>query len=86
MPSNFALQGGDIFYNTVSEFVSNQLSLLLTELFSEFFSNGGNNNLSGFDFDIAYNQYQSAGIQDGTDVVREMNFRYVSNKISLMID
>jgi hypothetical protein len=74
LPSDFALQGGDIFYNTVSEFVSNQLSLLLTELFSEFFSNGGND-FSGFDFDIAYNQYQTASIQDGTDVVRGDEFQ-----------
>ena len=74
LPSDFALQGGDIFYNTVSEFVSNQLSLLLTELFSEFFSNGGND-LSGFDFDIAYNQYQTASIQDGANVVRGDEFQ-----------
>jgi hypothetical protein len=75
LPSDFALQGGDIFYNTVSEFVSNQLSLLLTELFSEFFSNGSNNNLSGFDFDIAYNQYQSASIQNNSDIIRGDEFQ-----------
>lgn len=57
LPSDLAIQGSEIFYNTVSEFVSNQLSLLLTELFSEFFSDGGA--LSGIDFDIAYNQYQA---------------------------
>ena len=34
LPTDFALQGSEIIYNTVSEFVSNQLSLLLTELFS----------------------------------------------------
>ncbi|MCB0557900.1 MAG: translocation/assembly module TamB domain-containing protein [Lewinellaceae bacterium] len=57
LPSDLAIQGSEIFYNTVSEFVSNQLSLLLTELFSEFFSDGSL--LSGIDFDIAYNQYQA---------------------------
>ncbi|MCB9040447.1 MAG: translocation/assembly module TamB domain-containing protein [Lewinellaceae bacterium] len=57
LPSDLAIQGSEIFYNTVSEFVSNQLSLLLTELFSEFFSDGSA--LSGIDFDIAYNQYQA---------------------------
>jgi len=57
LPSDLAFQGTDIFYNTVSEFVSNQLSLLLTELFSEFFAEGSS--LSGLDFDIAYNQYQA---------------------------
>ncbi|MCO6488505.1 MAG: translocation/assembly module TamB domain-containing protein [Phaeodactylibacter sp.] len=57
LPSDLAIQGSEIFYNTVSEFVSNQLSLLLTELFSEFFTDGSA--LSGIDFDIAYNQYQA---------------------------
>ena len=57
LPSDLAIQGSEIFYNTVSEFVSNQLSLLLTELFSEFFSDGSA--LSGIDFNIAYNQYQA---------------------------
>ncbi|MCG8332368.1 MAG: translocation/assembly module TamB [Chitinophagales bacterium] len=71
LPSDFAFEGADIFYNTVSEFISNQLSLLLTELFSDFFSNGGNN----FDFDIAYNQYQSTGIQDGNEVIRGDEFQ-----------
>jgi hypothetical protein len=76
LPSDFAFQGSEIFYNTVSEFVSNQLSLLLTELFSEFFSNGNNSGtFSGFDFDIAYNQYQSTGIQGGDDIVRGDEFQ-----------
>ncbi len=47
-------------YNTVSEFVSNQLSLLLTELFSEFIADG--RVLSGIDFDIAYSQYQNVDL------------------------
>ena len=41
LPSDLAIQGSEIFYNTVSEFVSNQLSLLLTELFSEEASTSG---------------------------------------------
>ncbi|MDX1940823.1 MAG: translocation/assembly module TamB domain-containing protein, partial [Saprospiraceae bacterium] len=52
LPENVALQGSEILYNTVSEFVSNQLSLLLTELFSEVLADG--RVLSGIDFDIAY--------------------------------
>ncbi|MCB9082609.1 MAG: translocation/assembly module TamB domain-containing protein [Lewinellaceae bacterium] len=65
LPSDFALQGTDIIYNTVSEFVSNQLSLLLTELFSEFIGEG--RVISGIDFDIAYSQYQNANVT-GTDL------------------
>jgi len=91
LPSDFAFQGSEIFYNTVSEFVSNQLSLLLTELFSEFFSNGNNSNLSGFDFDIAYNQYQSTGIQDGNDIVRGDEFQvrlkqdFFNDRLSILV-
>ncbi|MCB9303856.1 MAG: translocation/assembly module TamB domain-containing protein [Lewinellaceae bacterium] len=66
LPSDLAIQGSEIFYNTVSEFVSNQLSLLLTELFSEVFSEGSA--LSGIDLDIAYNQYQSVDLGEGQNI------------------
>lgn len=66
LPSDLAIQGSKIFYNTVSEFVSNQLSMLLTELFSEFFSEGSA--FSGIDLDIAYNQYQSVDLGEGQDI------------------
>jgi hypothetical protein len=65
LPSNLAFQGSDLIYNTVSEFVSNQLSLLITELFSELIAGG--TVLSGIDFDIAYNQYQTVQLGDGQD-------------------
>ena len=63
LPSGFDFQdsGSDIIYNTLSEFVSNQLSLLITELFSEFIGDG--RVLSGIDFDIAYNPSQKVNIQ-----------------------
>ncbi len=63
LPTDFALQGSEIIYNTVSEFVSNQLSLLLTELFSDLITDG--RVLSGIDLDIAYNQYQSVDLGEG---------------------
>lgn len=63
-----SLQGSEIIYNTVSEFVSNQLSLLLTELFSEFIADG--RVLSGIDFDIAYNQYQAANLGNEDELGR----------------
>lgn len=68
LPTEFALQGSDVIYNTVSEFVSNQLSLLLTELFSEFIGEG--EVISGIDFDIAYNQYQQVDLGDGQNFNR----------------
>ena len=66
LPPNLALQGSEIFYNTISEFISNQLSLLLTQLFSEFISDGSA--LSGINFDIAYNQYRSVNLGEGQDI------------------
>lgn len=89
LPSDFSLQGTDIFYNTVSEFVSNQLSLLLTELFSEFFNNEGS--LSGLDFDIAYNQYQSIALEEGTETVRGDEFQvrlkqdFFDNRLTVLV-
>ncbi|NRB65017.1 MAG: translocation/assembly module TamB domain-containing protein [Saprospiraceae bacterium] len=68
LPSDFALEGSKVIYNTVSEFVSNQLSLLLTELFSEFIGEG--EVISGIDFDIAYNQYQQVDLGDGQNFNR----------------
>lgn len=62
LPSDLSFRGTDIIYNTVSEFVSNQLSLLLTELFSEVIGEG--KVLSGIDFDIAYNQYRSVDLNN----------------------
>lgn len=66
LPSDLSFQGTEIIYNTVSEFVSNQLSLLLTELFSE--AVGETSVFSGLDFDIAYNQYRNVDLGEGQDI------------------
>ncbi len=50
------VQAPDVIYNTVSELVSNQLSLFLTDLFSDFIEDG--RVLSGIDFQVAYSQYR----------------------------
>jgi hypothetical protein len=65
LPADLSFQGTDIIYNTVSEFVSNQLSLLVTELLSE--ALGEESVLSGLDFDIAYNQYRNVNLGEGQD-------------------
>lgn len=88
LPSDIAIQGADIFYNTVSEFVSNQLSLLLTELFSEFF--GDRSAFSGIDFDIAYNQYQ-ANLGENQDFRRGDEFQlrmrqdFFNDRLSVLV-
>lgn len=66
LPSDLSFQGSEIIYNTVSEFVSNQLSMLLTELFSE--AVGESSVFSGLDLDIAYNQYRSVNLGEGQDI------------------
>jgi hypothetical protein len=88
LPSDIAIQGADIFYNTVSEFVSNQLSLLLTELFSEFF--GDQSALSGIDFDIAYNQYQanfgeSQDIRRGDEFQLRLRQEFFNDRLTVLV-
>jgi hypothetical protein len=90
IPSNVnTFSGSEIIYNTVSEFVSNQLSLLLTELFSEFIEDG--TVLSGIDFDIAYNQYQSVDLGEGQDISRgdELQVRlrqnFFNDRLSILV-
>jgi hypothetical protein len=61
-------QGVDFFYNTVSELISNQLSVLVTELFSDLIGEG--EVFSDLDFDIGYNQNLSQSINRG----QELNF------------
>jgi hypothetical protein len=66
LPPSTSIQGSEIFYNTISEFISNQLSLLLTQLFSEFISD--DSALSGINLDIAYNQYRTVNLGEGQDI------------------
>ena len=66
LPSDFAFAGTDVIYNTLSEFFSNQLSVLVTELFSEVIDES--NALSGIDFDIAYYQQQNLSLQGSDNI------------------
>ena len=59
LPSGLAFNGGTVLYNTMSEFLSNQLSLLVTRLFSD----------QDIDFDFNYRQYRSADLGDGQDLL-----------------
>ncbi len=89
LPTDFNLQGSQILYNTVSEFVSNQLSLMLTTLFSEFI--GDDEVLTSIDFDIAYNQYQSVDLGEGQDFNRgdELRVRlkqnFFNDRLSILV-
>ncbi len=66
-----ALSGrqGLITFNTVTEMLSNQLSIYLTELLSDVFSDVGF--ISGVNFDINYSVYEADEIDpDGQEIVR----------------
>ncbi len=73
LPTDLNIQGTEIFYNTVSEFLSNQLSMLLTGLFSEIISEG--KVLSGIDIDVAYSSYQAADLGEGQDYTSGNEFQ-----------
>lgn len=89
LPSDLNVQSVDVIYNTVSEFVSNQLSLLLTGLFSEFIADG--RVLSGLDFDVAYSQYRPGAEVGGNNPGRgeeyEVRLRqnYFNDRLSVVV-
>lgn len=89
LPSDLKFQTSEIIYNTVSEFISNQLSLLLTELFAEIISD--RNVLSGIDFDVAYNQYRAVDFSAGRDVSSGEEFQvqlkpyFLNNRLSVLV-
>jgi hypothetical protein len=83
LPADFSFSGSDVIYNTLSEFVSNQLSLLITDLFSEVIEDG--RVLSGIDFDIAYYQSQSVNFGQGQNVNAGEEFQ-VSQRLDFFDD
>ena len=69
LPSDLnAGQTGEIPINTITEFLSNQLSVLLTELLSEVFTDVGF--ISGIDFDISYHRYSTGANAGDNSFVR----------------
>ncbi len=65
LPSGYTIQAGDVGINTLSEMLSNQLSIYLTEFVSEFFT--GSNLIQGIDLDISYNRFSAGTTADPTD-------------------
>ncbi|RMF21625.1 MAG: hypothetical protein D6765_15370, partial [Bacteroidetes bacterium] len=55
LPTDYTLAPAEIGINTVSEMIANQLSILLTDLLSEWVTESGF--ISGVDVKLAYNQY-----------------------------
>ena len=90
LPPDFSFQGSQILYNTVSEFLSNQLSLMISELFSDLLGVGGQG-LSSVDFDIAYNQYQNVGLAQagglnrGNELQVSLKQNYFNDRLSILV-
>lgn len=76
LPSNqgtlLAGRQSQLAINTLSELLSNQLSIYLTELFSQGLSNS--NFLVVEDFDVNYNQYDAATIDNPNDLATGHEF------------
>jgi hypothetical protein len=62
LPSGYTLQAGDVGIKTLSEMLSSQLSIYLTEFVSELFT--GSNLIQGIDLDISYNRYTGGAFDD----------------------
>ena len=91
LPADLSFNVTDVAVNTVSEWLSSYLSLLLNDLLTDAF--GEEAFISGFDFDIAYNNYSSStdattssgGIVRGQAV--EFSFRRdLNNRLTLRGD
>jgi hypothetical protein len=65
LPSGFTIQAGELGINTLSEMLSNQLSMYLTEFITEIFT--GSNLIQGVDLDISYNRYSAGATTNPTD-------------------
>lgn len=65
LPSGFSIQASELGINTVSEMLSNQLSMYLTAFISNIFT--GSNVIQGIDLDISYNRYPAGTVSDPTD-------------------
>ncbi|MCR9290401.1 MAG: translocation/assembly module TamB domain-containing protein [Bacteroidetes bacterium] len=62
MPSDFNVQATDIGINTLSEMLSSQLSMYITEFATELLTENGF--ISGIDFNFGYSQYQFSGLDN----------------------
>ncbi len=92
LPADLSFNVADVAVNTVSEWLSSYLSLLLNDLLKDAF--GEDAFISGFDFDIAYNNYSTTTantLNANNTLVRgqavEFSFRRdLNNRLSLRGD
>ncbi len=89
LPSDLSFSGTDVVVNTVSEWLSNYVSLLLNDLVRDAF--GEDAFISNFDFDVAYNSYRNASLSNSTSNTRGSAFEFsvsrdINNRLTLRHD
>jgi hypothetical protein len=67
-----------VVVNTVSEWLSNYVSLLLNDLVKNAF--GENSAISRFDFDVAYNNYRNASLDAAASNTRGQAFEFTVSR------
>ena len=86
LPSDFTFQGSELTINTLSELVSSQLSIILTELLSEVLVDG--KVFSSVDFDVSYSYYEtpdltSRNFSKNNEVQLRMKNNLLNDKLSI---
>ena len=84
LPEFNELQASSVGFNTISELFSNQLSFLLTELFTSLA--GGNGALSGIDFDINLQSNSSlsgGGSLVGNDIRTRLRTYFLEDRLEI---
>lgn len=74
LPSDLSIGFGDVVVNTVSEWLSTYVSLLLNDLVKNAF--GEDAFISSFNFDVAYNNYRNVNLSNNTTDGRGSAFEF----------
>ena len=86
LPAVFSMSETTVIYNTVSEFVSNQLSNIINQLISNLIGKGEVN--SGTNFDIAYNRNPNFVITDlkaGNELQVSLKQSLFNNRLTVIV-
>lgn len=91
LPSEFSFAVGNLAVSTLTELIANQLSIYLTDLFSDLIKEI--DYFSGIDIDLAYNTYENSSLssvgQDfgasGSTVQFNVNPYFLQNRLSINV-
>ncbi|MFK7932384.1 MAG: translocation/assembly module TamB domain-containing protein, partial [Saprospiraceae bacterium] len=88
LPSDFNFAAGDLAFNTITEMLSSQLSILATELLSDVLVDG--NIIRSVDFDFAYSRYDGTTSIDqfstfGNEVQAQIRSNIFNDKLSVVV-